>query len=253
MSDSVQPIQRNLYQTGVTGTYRDGTGVVYSDQLQRLSWPISADLPTQAQRSARMGVESGRYSTLHPMQFYQTREIDEPTFTETYGKFGILDSESKLPAHERLFNPSKSLFKPGLRHPSSQAEMAGDEAFSRGHFEDAVRQYTLGLAQKPSLSAYEKRCACYAHIGRYTEALADAEFILKNGAGGGELPSARLRVKAIKDFLKQKYDTSPGHEHATATLMCALTPREHRQWRSTTPSPYTRPYPFGGSATARFA
>lgn len=28
MADSVQPTQRNLYQKGVTGTYRDGTGTL---------------------------------------------------------------------------------------------------------------------------------------------------------------------------------------------------------------------------------
>ena len=104
-------------------------------------------------------------------------------------------------------------------------------------------------AHRPTLFAYEKRCAAYAHLGRYTEALADAEFILKNGPPGGEQPAARMRVKAIKDFLKRRTDTGPGHHHATATLMCLLTPREHRQWRSVTPSPYTRPYPFGVSAS----
>ena len=31
MADSVQPTQRNLYQKGVTGTYRDGTGTLYMD------------------------------------------------------------------------------------------------------------------------------------------------------------------------------------------------------------------------------
>ena len=64
-----------------------------------------------------------------------------------------------------------------------------------------------------------------------------------------QMPAARFRVKAIKDYLRKKTDTGPGHHHATATLMCILTPREHRQWRSVTPSPYTRPYPFGTSAS----
>ena len=89
MADSVQPIQRNLYRNAVTGTYRDGSGTLYGEQLKKLSWPISSDLPIQAQKSARKHVESGQYSALHPMKFYQEREIDEPPFAATYGKFGI--------------------------------------------------------------------------------------------------------------------------------------------------------------------
>ena len=167
-----------------------------------------------------------------------------------YGNFGIRsDGDPKaISAHHRLFVPSKSLKPNVTRLPTSQAEIAADNAFTHGRFDEAIRQYTLGIAQKPSLFAYEKRCAVYAHIGKYKDALTDAEFILKNGPPGGEMPSARLRVKAINDFLRQKGDTAPGHDHATATLMCSLTPREHRQWRSTTPSPYTRPYPFGQPA-----
>lgn len=245
MADSVQSVQRNLYRNDI-GKYRDGAGMQYGDQLHKLSWPVSHDMPTHAQNSARGGVEAGLYSTLHPMSFYATREIDEPTFKEVYGTFGIrADGNPEITVHDRLFVPSKALSRGSSRPPSSQAEAAADGALTSGHFNEAIRQYTLSIAQRPSLAAYEKRCAAYAHIGRYKEALADAQLILNNGPGGGELPSARLRVKCIKDFLKQKGDTAPGHDHATATLMCALTPREHRQWRSTTPSPYTRPYPFG--------
>ena len=53
MADSVQPTQRNLYQKGVTGTYRDGTGTLYTEQLKKLSWPISSDVPTHAQHRER--------------------------------------------------------------------------------------------------------------------------------------------------------------------------------------------------------
>lgn len=70
--------------------------------------------------------------------------------------------------------------------------------------------FTLGIQQKPTLFAYEKRCAAFAHLGRYSEALMDAEFILKNGPPGGEQPAARLRVKAINDFLRKRDDTGPG-------------------------------------------
>ena len=99
MADSVQPTQRNLYQKGVTGTYRDGTGTLYTEQLKKLSWPISSDVPTHAQHSAKKAVDEGAYSTLHPMSFVQTREIDEPTFSETYGNFGIRSDVRRRPAH----------------------------------------------------------------------------------------------------------------------------------------------------------
>ena len=86
MADSVQPIQRNIYRNKdgeLAGAYRDGTGIQYKEQLKKLSWPIASDVPVHAQLSARKTVADGTYSTLHPMQFYQTREIDEPTFSET--------------------------------------------------------------------------------------------------------------------------------------------------------------------------
>ena len=80
-------------------------------------------------------------------------------------------------------------------------------------------------------------------MGRYKEALADANHILATE------PSSRaaLRVKSIKDLLQAKTDWSKGHEGADVTLLCTITPREHRQWKVSVPSPYTRPYPFGSA------
>lgn len=249
MSDSVQAQQRNLYNVDVE-SYRDGAGMPYNEQLKKISWPISTDVPAHAQFSAQPAISTGKYKTLHPMEFMQTNDYSADCFTKSYGSFGIRsDGDPSVPIYERLFTPSRSVARAGARTPASQAEMSGDAAFANGHVFEAIKMFTLGIQQKPTLFVYEKRCAALAHVGRYNEALADAEFILKNGPPGGEQPAARMRVKAIKDFLQKKGDTAPGHHHATATLMCLLTPREFRQWRSVTPSPYTRPYPFGVSAS----
>jgi len=229
--------------------YRDGGGLSYNKQLHRLSWAVPTDVPVHAQPSSTAGVTAGKYSTLHPMAFTQTRDKFEPSFTQTYGSFGIRSiGDSASSVHERLFTPSKSLTRPSSKGASTFAEQAADDAFTNGNVEAAIRGFTLAIKQKPTLYAYEKRCAALAHVGRYKEALADAEFVLHNGPPGGEAPAARLRVKAIKDYLKAKDDFAPGHHQANATLMCTLTPRDHRQWRSTTPSTYTRAYPFGNAA-----
>jgi len=249
MADACQAQQRNLYHDDVT-SYRDGSGTLYMDQLHKISWSIPTDVPYHAQFSKQPMIKQGDYATLHPMEFMSKGDWKNDSFSNTYGSFGIRsDGDTLAPVYDRLYTPSRSTARAGARQPSSQAEQAGDNAFSNGRVEEAIKMFTLGIQQKPTLFAYEKRCAAYAHLGRYTEALADAEFILKNGPPGGEQPAARMRVKAIKDFLKRRTDTGPGHHHATATLMCLLTPREHRQWRSVTPSPYTRPYPFGVSAS----
>ena len=249
MSDSAQAQQRNLYNKDIT-SYRDGNGLLYMDQLLKVSWPISTDVPAHAQVSAQPSIRDGWYRTLHPMEFMQKGDYTADSFTNTYGSFGIRsDGDPTCSVHQRLYTPSRSVARAGARTAASQAEQAGDAAFSNGRVEEAIKMFSLGIQQKPTLFAYEKRCAAYAHLGRYSEALGDAEFILKNGPPGGEQPAARFRVKAIKDYLRKKTDTGPGHHHATATLMCILTPREHRQWRSVTPSPYTRPYTFGTSAS----
>ena len=93
---------------------------------------------------------------------------------------------------------------------------------------------------QPNLFAYEKRCAAYAELGRYREALEDAEFILANCVRD-ELGAARMRVKAIKDFMKKMDNFDPGYHHAVSTLVCLLRPREHRQLVQSSPSTYGRP------------
>ena len=60
----------------------------------------------------------------------------------------------------------------------------------------------------------------------------------------------RQRVRALEDFLARQNIGDHGFLEAPATLMCLLTPRERRQWRTMTPATYTRPYPFGSSVVA---
>jgi len=248
MADLCQAAQRNMYNKGAF-EYRDGTGASYNKQLHKLSWPVGPDVPKHAQQSSQREMREGKYSTLHPMKFVQTLDQFEPSFTQTYGSFGIrTTSDGANAVYDRLFTPSKSLTRPSTRGAASFAEEAADEAFTNGRVQQSISMYTVAIKQKPTLYAYEKRCAALAHVGKYKEALADAEFILNNGPPGGEAPAARFRVKAIKDYLKIKDDFGPGHHHANATLMCTLTPRDHRQWRSTTPSTYARAYPFGKTA-----
>ena len=85
-----------------------------------------------------------------------------------------------------------------------------------------------------------------ASLQRYQEALRDAKHIVAQGPPGPTHSGpARARVKQIEDFLENQRKGVKGHEQASATLVCLLTPREHRQWRAPTPSTYTRAYPFG--------
>ena len=108
MADAVQPTQRNLYQ-GDVATYRDGGGIDYYQQLKKLSWPISADMPVHANDASKP--ELGKYSTLHPMGFMQNREIDEPTFSQAYGNFGLRsDVRAEPHRHEDV---AVILFPPG--------------------------------------------------------------------------------------------------------------------------------------------
>ena len=89
------------------------------------------------------------------------------------------------------------------------------------------------------------------HVGRYREALSDAKYILSNGPQAeGESGPNKQRVKAIETFLANKEVGAKGFQEAPATLMCLLTPKGLRQWRTFTPSTYTRPYPFGASVVS---
>ena len=139
MADACQPTQRTIYKEKY---YRDGQGTDYPQQLKKLSWSVASDMPVHARESSKPLVESGVYSTLHPMQMMQTKELDEPNFHQAYGSFGIrTESDTAAPVHERLFSPSKSV-QPHAREklPESQAEATADSFFTHGRFEEAIKQ-----------------------------------------------------------------------------------------------------------------
>ena len=137
------------------------------------------------------------------------------------------------PAHTRLATMSKSL---ELEVPAScRPESDGDELFAYGLISEAVKRYTLGLQQKPSISQWAKRCAAYAHLGNYELALQDAESILRRD----NAPVNRLRRKSILDLIDLKGSCTPGYESAHLTLLSTLTPRALRGWRAASPAAYS--------------
>lgn len=234
MADAVQPGQRNLYQTKFAHLeYRAGSGTTYNEQLRQLSWPIADDMPTHAQSSMTERVINGEYNTLHP---HVKAAASELSFMQTHGVRGDRgEADAGQSVHARLFVPSKTMSRPPSRPASSRPELDGDAAFTCGNLDEAIRKYTLALAQKPTLVCYEKRCAAWAHVGKYAQALADAEFIRARE----DSPTARLRVKALQDYLQAKANCTPGYKNAHVTLLCTLTPKDLRQWRASGPSVYS--------------
>jgi hypothetical protein len=227
-------------------------GKTYDRQLKNLSWPVATDLPAHAQHSARKLMPQA-YNALHPMDFSMARETYETSFANQYGSFGmhVEPSPRKQSVHERLFTPTRNLTHPGLKAQLTSAEVQADDAFAAGLYGPAIQGYTLAIQHKASLFCYEKRCAALAHVGRYREALSDAKYILSNGPQAeGESGPNKQRVKAIESFLANKEVGAKGFQEAPATLMCLLTPKGLRQWRTFTPSTYTRPYPFGASVVS---
>jgi len=237
MSDSCQPQQRNLYQTKFAHLeYRDGAGTTYKEQLRRLSWGVPDDVPAHAQPSSTSSVAIGKYNTLHP-NAAEVRD-NELSFMQTHGGRGkqtLGESDPSLAVHARLFVPSKTIARPPSRFAASRPELDGDVAFSMGDLNAAIQQYTLALAQKPTLLCYEKRCAAWAHVGKYDQAMKDAEYVLMRENS----PSARLRVKNLKAFVDSKANCKPGYKAAHITLVTSLTPKELRQWRASGPSVYS--------------
>ncbi len=229
--------------------YIRAQGNTYEKQLKNLSWPVASDLPAHAQPSAQHLMPQA-YNVLHPMEFATARETYQSSFANQYGSFGmhVEPSPRKQSVHQRLFTPSRNLTHVGFKFPVTQAEQQADAAFAAGRYDLAVKGYTLAINHKASLFCYEKRCAALAHVGRYREALSDAKYVLSNGAQGeAESGPNKQRVKAIESFLANQNVGAKGFHEAPATLMCLLTPKGLRQWRTFTPSTYTRPYPFGAS------
>ena len=87
---------------------------------------------------------------------------------------------------------------------------------------------SLLIYTQPDLFKYEKRCCALAEAGRYREALADAELILKHSTEYSR-GSALMRVRALKDFMRRMDNFEAGYHQATSTLVCLLRPREYRQ------------------------
>ena len=85
------------------------------------------------------------------------------------GKLDRVEADPAAPVHSRLFVPSRTLARPPSRPASSRPELDGDDAFAAGRLDEAIEKYTLALTQKPTLVCYEKRCAAWAHVGRYKQ------------------------------------------------------------------------------------
>lgn len=228
MADACQPMQRNLYQTKFAHLeYRSGEGIPYDEQLRHLSWSVSDDVPAHAQKS----------------------RANQPKPAPSEGSVSILDTHAPIsmspqartkdPVHLRLSTSSKSFVRPASHGgPSTATEEEGDMAFAAGQINAAIQKYTAAIAMVPSAFVYEKRCAAYAHAGKYEAALKDAKWVLEQCAA---TPKARLRVKDLEDFLTARKNCTAGYETAHVTLLCNLTPSELKMWKSPKPSVYKGP------------
>jgi len=230
MSDSVQPCQRNLYQEKFAHLqYRDGRGVQYGEQLRELSWPIPSDVPEHTQPSKMaMGMSPGA-----------AMSSGSVSFIDTHGAFPLRSSgQYGQPVHDRLAMPSKSYTRPVSRNAGSQTELQADRAFGNGQFGEAAHLYSQGIHHGASPYGLEKRCAALAHMGKYKEALADAQTILRMEPAKAK---SRLRVKDLEAFLNVQKESTTGYGTAHLTLLCNLTPKELKMWRSLPPSVYRGP------------
>ena len=257
MSDSANAATRNLYTrndgTRYTPEYRDGRGIRYDEALRHLSWPCVHDVPALGQKSGVKqlpeirqvyGLTTGQMY-MHPTLYTKLRHSDHMSFTKSQGHLGIGNlADPRADVYKRLYLGSKSYTKFG-RQSSGRFEMAGDVAFKISDPINAIELYTKAIRQakagQPNIFAYEKRCAALAEAGRYREALADAELILANCETVAQEGAARMRVKALTDFLRRTDGFEAGYHQAVSTLICLLRPREHRQLVQSNPSNYTRP------------
>jgi len=254
MADACNPVQRNLYPrrdgTRFTPEYQTGHGgSTYNDSLRKLSWSVPTDVTPIGQRSAGVQLpeleEVHQYKLgthfLHPTQYNKMRHTDHLSFSKSMGTLGLGTlADPKNAVFDRLYVGSKSQASLGMRVPQGRMEMAGDIAFKNGSADDAVALYTKAIGQKPDLFKYEKRCVAYAELGRYRDALNDAQHILDH-SDGATRGAALMRVKALKDFMKRMDNFEAGYHNATSTLICLLRPREHRQLVASHPSTFGRP------------
>ena len=233
MGDAAQSNTRNLYQKKFAFLeYRDGAGRSYAEQIRLQSWMNADDIPPQAQPSARAQVEGGGYDILHP----NVKSIlPESCYAQTHGARRVaLEADPRLPVHERLHTPSRTIRHTSARATTSRPELEGDEAFQAGMISAAIAKYSKAISESPALIVFVKRCAAFAHVGKYQAALADAKYILSRE----DSAKAAHRVGAIEKFLKNQALCAPGFQNSHITLCLAVTPRELRQWRGKGPSLY---------------
>ena len=257
MSDAANAATRNLFprRSGPSPLdYKNGLGHTYSEQLRKCSWPCEFDVPAIGQKSAAEHLPELREHNgfrmskhyLHPTEFTALRHSDHLSYAKSTDELGILwnGNPANQSPHERLYLGSRALQRTPSRErlhrtPGSLDEVAADVCFQAVEAEDAVPLYTKALKRTPfSIFVYEKRCAALAELGRYREALSDAEYIADRLAGPRELGAARARVRAIKDYMKRMDNFEPGYHQATTTLICLLRPREHRQLSQSRPATY---------------
>ena len=214
----VASVQRNM-KTG----YFHGSGVSYDESLRRLAYTTNFSVPAIGQKSVvdQMPILQKSHGLkeshlfLHPTEYIKLRHTDHLCFSKSNADLGSGTlANTKLNVFDRLYVGSKSNARPTRRNPSGSFEVAADVAFKNSDATDAVPLYTKAIGQAPpgvpNLFAYEKRCVCNAELGRYTEALADAEFILQKCEPRDQM-SAMMRVRAIKDFLKRTKNFDAGY------------------------------------------
>ena len=258
MGDAANAATRNLYPkndgTRFTASYMDGRGMTYDEALHKLSWPVCTDVPALGQRSSHhqlpvlkkvYGLNNGQIY-LHPAEYTKLRHTDHLSFSKSQGHLGtgaLADPQKNV--YQRLYMGQKSMSKLGQRDAKDRLEMAGDVAFKNCTPYDAVELYSRAIEKapkgQPNLFAYEKRCAANAELGRYREALDDAQYILDWTFDPAKRGSALMRVKTIKDFLRRNDNFEAGYHNSTSTLICLLRPREHRQLVPSHPATYGRP------------
>ena len=215
----VHSVQRNM-----ESDYCHGKGMKYSESLRRLAYTTEFSVPAIGQKSCITQL---------------------PILQKHHGlSDGVIYLHPTESVFDRLYIGTRSNARQNKRQASGSFEWAGDIAFKNSDSLDAVELYSKAIKQAPAgfpnLFAHEKRCVCNAELGRFREALADAEYIAKN-CEPGKQSVALMRVKALRDYMKRMNNFDAGYHQATSTLICLLRPREHRQLVASIPSTYGRP------------
>lgn len=159
---------------------------------------------------------------------------------DTHGAH-IMHTPEGLPAqqvYDRLSTKTRSFERPSKHISCSVPEREGDQAFRDGAIADAVRHYTMALNDRPSKEIFEKRCAAFAHLGKYSAAITDAERVQTMDS----TTKAKLRLQDLHSYAKALNTCKSGYATAHVTLLCNITPPELKMWRSPTPSVYRGRY-----------